>query len=158
MVIKGLFHDRPDAEKFRRELMTGDYGPFDSALFVLGMDTTLRITQLLALKICDVTYDDGRIRHDIIVRSRRSAAVKTEVLEWAGAEELERYLGTMPNAGQDDYLFPSVRKQNSPVSANSIYHRFKAIALKLGVLVTGPEAKGKPFRVFLNRCLNADQK
>lgn len=109
-----------------------DRNPRDEALFVLGINSALRIGDLLALKISDVTNEKGEILDAVRVQERKTSKVKLFPLNRSVKEALNNYLKVRQNLSPSEPLFLS-RKKPGPLSrwrARRILHEAgKAVGL-----------------------------
>ena len=94
----------------------GRYAARDKALFVLGVSTGFRISELLSLRILDVVRDD-RIVYRIEVTRRQ--VKRTTMLPEAARAALELWLGQLYHLGYmtaDCFLFQSREGSNKPIT------------------------------------------
>jgi integrase len=84
--------------------------PRDEALFVLGINTALRIGDLLLLKVCDVMDETGEIRDMAEVQEQKTKKKKYFPLNQSVKDTLASYLKTRQREDFDEPLFPSKRK------------------------------------------------
>ena len=93
--IKALLHGRPR----------------DLALFVVGINTNLRASDLLNLKV-------GQVRHimpmqDIEIVEQKTRKPRLLTINRAAVMAIQKLLATMPDAQESDYLFQSQRGKKS---------------------------------------------
>ena len=75
-------------------------------LFVLGINSALRISDLLGLKIKDTRKEDGSLKEHIYLRESKTSKEQKYHLSESAKEALRYYFDEVdPN--QDDWLFPS---------------------------------------------------
>ena len=116
----------------------GKYRLRDRALFLLGLHTGFRITELLSLRVCDVVAD-GRMLDRVVVR-RANVKGKVEgrsvvfhptaqraVLVWL--RELQR-LGYLT---KDTFLFQSRARGNRPITGARAWSAYMAAFQRAGV-------------------------
>lgn len=112
-------------------------------LFVFGINTGLRIQDILKLRVRDVTGD-----HLVIVE------MKTEKKKWLQINpvlkrEIKRYIdGKEP----DDYLFPSRQGgKNKPIKRDMAYKLMKRVAREFGLVDIGTHTLRKTFGYHMYR-------
>ncbi len=97
----------------------------DYFLFTFGINSGLRISDILPLKVSDV-----RFKHYIIIREKKTGNLRKVRITRVLRKEIERYTLHMRDS---DYLFPS-RKGNRPISRvqawQIIHDAAKACGLK----------------------------
>lgn len=84
--------------------------PRDFALFVVGINTNLRASDLLRIRVGDVRYlKSGEY---FTLREKKTSKLRSITINKAVHEAIAQLLATMPAAADTDYLFQS-RKKNS---------------------------------------------
>jgi site-specific recombinase XerD len=78
----------------------------DHCLFVLGINSGLRISDLLSLKISDVA-EGKKIKDRITLRERKTGKLKDFPLGSSSVKALKEYLDSRGDYTADDWLFPS---------------------------------------------------
>jgi integrase len=79
----------------------------DEAMFVLGINTALRIGDLLALKVGDVLGEKRKILDTVEIQEQKTSKIKQFQLNKSVKETLSNYLKTRPDSTPDEPLFPS---------------------------------------------------
>ncbi len=106
-----------DAEKINamKKALLSDpvHGTRNHLLFVLGINSGLRISDLLSLKIGDIK--NGKIRDNIIIRERKTGKGKQFPINRVSSEAIELYLNALGKADPERPLFLS-RKGGGPIS------------------------------------------
>lgn len=86
----------------------------DNLLFLVGISSALRISDILRLKVSDV-WDGKRPQKFIVLNEKKTGKYKrfpiSENLEKAIREYVKEY-----NPNQDDYVFKSRKGDNEPIS------------------------------------------
>lgn len=77
-------------------------------LFIVGINSTLRISDILSLKVCDVTGEY------IVLREKKTNKSKRIRINSAIKEAVETLVPD--NASSDDYLFPSRKGESKAIS------------------------------------------
>ena len=87
----------------------------DEALFVFGINTALRISDLLSLRICNVVDGSGNLLDFVVVNEQKTGKAKQFPINRSIRRALLAYLRTRPHFMLDEPLFPS-RKGGFPIS------------------------------------------
>lgn len=114
--------DKKLIESMKNELLKGGYR--DYMLFVFGINTGLRISDILSLKV-----DDVRDRTHIILKEQKTG--KTKRIKINGVQdELNKYIQGMAD---DEYLFKSQKGHNSPISRVQAYRILSHASRAIGI-------------------------
>ncbi|RFB15373.1 site-specific integrase [Bacillus sp. HNG] len=100
----------------------------DLLLFVFGINTGIKISDLLSLRIEDV-WDDSGMKDFLYVKD--SEEVKAYYLNNRIKNELSEYLRTIEFRGSD-FLFKS-KKDNQPISRQQAYRIINHAAREVGI-------------------------
>lgn len=119
--------------QFKNESLHKSYR--DYILFVIGINTGLRISDILQLKVADV------IGSHIVIIEKKTNKHKRFFINEQLRKELNEYIKGMHN---DDYLFQS-RKGDKPISRVQAYRILNAVADKLGLEEIGTHTLRKTF-------------
>lgn len=125
--------DKEIIAKFKNELLKKSYR--DYMLFVIGINTGLRISDILPLKVKDVTGTH------IIIKEKKTGKNKRFKINSNFRSDLDKYI---INMNDNDYLFPS-RKGDKPISRIQAYRILNEVAEKLGVPEIGTHTLRKTF-------------
>jgi integrase len=89
-----------------KNLLDGSKRYRDLLLFVVGINSALRISDLLQLQIGDFIDEDGDIRNHFIIREAKRDKRNEVVVNSNMREALDKYLAYYPNIGHnpDNYL------------------------------------------------------
>lgn len=93
--------------------------PRDYLLFTLGINTALRIGDLLALRIGDVLDERGHIRPSLYIREQKTSREKTIRLNQSAREAIEHYLSTLSQLEYEASLFPG--RNGKPLHRSHVY-------------------------------------
>lgn len=104
----------------------------DYAWFVLGINSALRISDLLRLTVGDVRLSKTRWRDRVTIRERKTGKIKDFPLSDTAKKALQEYLATRPDAQPDDPLFPS-RKWGQPLDRRHAWAILRRAAAAVGV-------------------------
>jgi integrase len=102
----------------------------DLLLFVFGINTGIRVSDLLSLKIVDV-WDGEKIREFLYITDEKSGLTKAHFLSPAIQVELEKYLSSY-EFNENDYLFKS-KKNNQPITRQQAYRIIHKAAEVVGI-------------------------
>lgn len=129
--------DKKVLEQFKKELLKISYR--DYMMFVIGINTGLRISDLLSLKVEDV-----RARTHIIITEQKTGKYKRFLINDMLRMEINKYIDGMR---QEEYLFKS-RKGNKPITRVQAYRILNKVAAKLGIDEVGSHTLRKTFSYF----------
>ena len=127
--------DRELIDKMKNELLKGGYRNY--LLFVLGINTGLRISDIITLKVKDVKYDN------VTITEKKTKKIKRFVLNEAVRKALDEYTSGM---NEDEYLFHS--QKGGHISRVQSYRILNEAAKKLGIPEVGTHTCRKTFGYF----------
>ncbi len=104
----------------------------DAAWFTLGINTGLRISDLLSLTVGDVRVSKNQWQARIRIRERKTGKAKDFPLSDSAKKVLAAYLATRPTAQLLDPLFPS-RKWGQPLGRSHAWQIMHTAARLVGV-------------------------
>lgn len=102
----------------------------DYCLFVLGINSGLRISDLLTLQISDVCDEKRKIKDRISIREKKTNKLKDFPLGETSRKALKEYLDRIDNPGQA--LFAS-RKGSKPITRQQAYRILNDAARAIGI-------------------------
>ena len=106
----------------------------DILLFTMGINSALRISDLLSLKITDVIEGD-KIKESITIKEGKTKKTKSFPLNESVRKALKEYLGERKGAGPEEVLFLS-RKGNEAIKRCQAWKLIndagKSLGLNLG--------------------------
>lgn len=106
------------------------------AIIVVGLNTALRISDILNLT-CDDVYQDGKVRRHITVTERKTGKENRILLNHEAETALAQYrkelIQTEMYKEGNPYLFPSSRKAHAPISRSQAYRMVTAAAAAVGI-------------------------
>lgn len=120
-------------EQMKHELLKN--GLRDYMMFVIGINTGLRIGDILTLKVSDVKDTHITIREEKTGKNKR---IKIAHIR----EELDRYIQNMDDA---EYLFQSQKGTNKPINRVQAYRILNNAATKVGIGEVGTHTLRKTF-------------
>ncbi len=114
--------EKEKIEEFKNELLKN--GSRDYMLFNLGINTGLRISDILLLRVSDV-----KNKTHIVMRETKTN--KQKRIKINGVKEaLDNYTNTMQD---HEYLFKSQKGENSPISRSQAYRILNSAAKRIGI-------------------------
>ena len=136
MIMKVVqpIRDKEKIEEIKRILRHESYRNY--FLFVMGINTGLRISDLLPLQVKDV-----RNKTHIVIREKKTGNIKRFLINNALRQEIDEYTQGM---NDDDYLFKSERG-NKPIQRVQAYKIINRAAKKAGLEEIGTHTMRKTF-------------
>lgn len=122
--------------------------PRDYAMFVLGINSGLRISDLLSLSLGDVIDQDKKrtqIRERIVLRERKTGKAKSFPLNTSARAALRLYVGTFKDLDMERPLFKSRKGEGSPISRGQAYRILRQAAKTVGISNIGTHTMRKTF-------------
>jgi integrase len=101
----------------------------DYVLLTLGINSGLRVSDLLELRVTNVIDERGRIKDRITVREKKTGKSKTFPFSDTVNKALKEYL---PSLSIDSALFPS-RKGGNPITRQQAYRILNDAAKTVGI-------------------------
>ena len=89
-------------KKYLKEKSTRDY-----CLFVLGINSGLRISDLLSLQVKDVAEDNGKLKERITITEQKTGKTKDFPISDTASKAIKEQLDAMKSKEPTSYLFPS---------------------------------------------------
>ncbi|NLB49178.1 MAG: site-specific integrase [Erysipelotrichia bacterium] len=120
--------DKKKIEDMKKILKAGSLR--DYCLFVMGINSGLRISDLLALKISDVA-ENMKIKDRISLREKKTGKILDFPIGASSAKAIKEYLDTR-DYNTDEYLFVS-RKGHKPISNVQAWRILSGAAESVGI-------------------------
>lgn len=111
--------------------------PRDYMLFVIGINTGLRISDILNLKVSDV-----KGKTHITIKEQKTGKNKRFLINSSLKQEIDNYIKDM---NIDDYLFQSRKGDNKPLTRVQAYRILNTAANKTGLEEIGTHTLRKTF-------------
>jgi integrase len=130
---KGMNIVEPIRDRKKLELMKAvlkEKSLRDWCLFVLGINSGLRVGDIVRLKVSDV-YDGRNVKDRIELREQKTGKLKNFPLSESVKKALREYLASA-ELEQDDILFPS-RKGGGSLSRSQVWLILHRAAKKAGI-------------------------
>jgi len=105
--------------------------PRDFLLFVLGLNTALRVGDLLTLRAKDVVNEAGNVREFLTLREQKTGKHKRAKINAAATEAIEEYVAKV-NPAPEDLLFANPRTGKA-ISRVQVWRLLNEWALEAGV-------------------------
>lgn len=102
-------------------------------LFVTGINTGLRISDLLKLRVYDVLDNNGNIKDSITIREKKTGKEKKFAINKSVAHALQEYFDELKRTDKDLFLFKSRKGENSPISRIQAYEILNKVAKDIGI-------------------------
>lgn len=107
--------------------------PRDLMLFVLGINSGLRISDLLKLRISDVVDGKGKPLDNIVLREQKTGKHKRFPLNKSAGKTVTTYLASLDKWSCDDYLFRSRQGGNSAITRQQAWAILNDAARTVGI-------------------------
>lgn len=102
-------------------------------LFTMGINTGLRISDLLKLKIEDVMDERGKVKTTIYLRESKTGKEKVFAINNTLKEVIKEYLCSLKIYELSWYLFKSKKGKNSPITRIQAYDILNNAAKLIGI-------------------------
>ena len=119
------------------------YGLRNEALFITGINTALRVSDLIALTIGDILDNQGGFRDAVMLKERKTDKNKEFPLNSSVKKALRAYLDTRGELIAAAPLFASQR--NKPLSRVRVWQILNDAAQKIGLEHIGTHTLRKTF-------------
>lgn len=130
--------DKTNIESMKNELLKK--GLRDYMMFVIGINTGLRISDILNLKISDV-----KDQSHIVIIEKKTEKTKRFLINPMLKNDIDRYINGMSD---HEYLFQSRKGTNKPISRVQAYRVLNGAAERLGIEDIGTHTLRKTFGYF----------
>ncbi|MDQ0269884.1 tyrosine-type recombinase/integrase [Cytobacillus purgationiresistens] len=120
--------DVESIDKIKRELKKQSQR--DVLLFVLGINTGIRVSDLLFLKVKDL-WEESAIKEFLYIKDEKNNEVRAFYLNNSIRNELVRYMSLF-NFCESDFIFKS-KKNELPITRQQAYRIINNAAKKVGV-------------------------
>jgi integrase len=130
--------DKKLISEIKTVLMKDNYRNY--LMFVLGINTGLRIGDMLKLKVEDV-----RNKTHILLKEQKTDKTKKLFINSALRDEIDKYIKNMADY---EYLFQSRNGNNQPLSRSQSYRIFNKAGKKVGLDHIGNHSTRKTFGYF----------
>ena len=114
----------------------------DWLLFNIGINTGLRIGDILNLRVCDIKTDKGNFKEHVTIKEKKTGKVKKFKLNNVSRRYIDEYVKNNP-LDYDDYLFQSRKGENQPISRVQAYRVLEQAARELNIESFGTHSMRK---------------
>ena len=125
--------DLKKIDAMKKVLSRGPYGKRNLLLFVLGINSALRISDLLAMKLGDVVTEKKKVRDFISVREIKTKKTKRFRLNGNAAKAIKSYVDSLDNFNMDEHLFLSRKGDNKAISRVQAWEILNNAAREVGL-------------------------
>ncbi len=132
--------DKEKLEMMKEELKKN--GTRDYMLFYVGINTGLRISDLVRLNYNDIRNDNGSMKSHINILEKKTNKVKRFPIYNELLYELDKYTKYM-NRGE--YLFKSRKGVNKYITTTQAYRIIKNVSKRIGLNEVGTHTMRKTF-------------
>lgn len=117
--------NKEQLKKFKNFYKGQQYGVRNSTLIAIGLNTALRISDILSLTYKDIYTENGEPHTHIVIREQKTGKENRICLNKALQRALTAYrrvlIRTRMYQGGNPYLFPSTRKEGAHLSRYQAY-------------------------------------
>jgi integrase len=139
--------DKDKIADIRRILRGGRNGLRDDLLFVMGINTAFRISDLLSLRIGDI-HDGARCAGEISIREQKTGKARRSPLNSVVVAALKDYLAArsaLLPIDPGEPLFPSQKGGKAPLLRQQAYRILSSAAASVGLRRIGAHSMRKTF-------------
>jgi site-specific recombinase XerD len=124
--------DKKKLEGIKRVLLGGNHHR-DYLLFVLGINTGLRVSDLLELKWSDVLENSGSFKNSITIREEKTGKAKSFPLNDSARKALTTYMEQNQITDHDRFIFASREGANKPITRQRAWQIINEAAEAVGI-------------------------
>lgn len=135
--------DREKLEQMKEELKKR--GTRDYLMFLAGINSGMRISDVVKLNYDNIRNQDGTMKQYITVTETKTKKLKKFPLCNDLLVEMEKYTRNMR---QGEYLFKSRKGENSPITTTQAYRIIKECGENIGLIEIGTHTMRKTFGFF----------
>jgi len=115
-----------------KNYLLGADNPRNYALIVFGMNSSLRVGDLLTLKWADLRDREDWKEH-VYLREQKTGKAKQFLINQAGLEALQRLWDSLDYPGLSEYVFKSREGANKAITRQQAYNIIKGSCEAVGV-------------------------
>ncbi len=132
--------DKNKLEEMKEELRKR--GTRDFLLFYVGINTGLRVSDIVKLKYDDIRDNSCNMKTHITIIEKKTGKLKKFPIYNGLYTELEKYT---KNMSEGQYIFKSQQNSNRPITTVQAYRILKNTSLKIGLEEIGTHTMRKTF-------------
>lgn len=117
-------------EEMKKVLLEQGKGKRNYLIFKVGVNSGLRISDILKLKISDIKHENGTMRDNIIIIEKKTNKKKIFRFNAELKKEMEEYTKNMQ---QHEYIFQSRKGINKPITRTQMYRILNDTAKIVGI-------------------------
>lgn len=118
-------------EEFKGILLeNGRFGARNHLLFVLGINSGLRISDLLRLRFKDVLDATFKVKKFITLREKKTKKIKQIPVNLSVESAIYMYMDGLDCIDPDQYIFKSNKGKNKPISRHQAWEILNNVAQK----------------------------
>ncbi len=140
MNIVQPIRDLEKLEELKEELKKK--GTRDYMLFLTGLNSGMRVSDVVKLNREDVRDENGNMRTHITIIEKKTKKIKKFPLCNNLLVEMEKYTRNMP---QGEFLFKSRNGENKPITTTQAYRIIVEAATNIGIKNIGTHSMRKTF-------------
>ena len=107
----------------------------DYLLLVLGINTGLRVSDLLQLRMSELVDDKSKIKEGIVLREKKTGKEKKFPINRAARLALEEFQKASKGYNPSDYLFASQKGKSKPINRQQAWKILSDAAKAVGIMV-----------------------
>lgn len=138
--------DRKKIEAMKKLLADS---PRDHLLFVIGINTAFRVSDLLTLKYCDVMDSNGKLLEHFKLKETKTDKNNKVAMTKGVQKALKEYITNNFDENMDEYLFKSRKRDkegnSQPINRKSAWRIIQQTADQLGLKNIGSHSLRKTF-------------
>jgi len=127
--------------------------PRDALLFRIGINTILRISDIITLQYDELFDDDGNIRTYLNLHEKKTGKHKRIKLNSLIQEEIIKYVHSK-HLSRNDYLFYSMKNKHKHIDRTNAWRVLKKGANAVGVENFGTHSMRKTLAYFIYKSTN----
>lgn len=132
--------DREKLEEMKEELKKN--GTRDYLMFLTGINSGMRVSDIVKLNVNDVRNPNGTMKEHISVIEKKTKKLKKFPLCNSLLVEIEKYIKNME---QDEFLFKSRKGKNKPITTTQAYRIIVNAGERVGIKNIGTHTMRKTF-------------
>jgi integrase len=115
----------------------------DRLMFIIGINSALRVSDLLTLRVGDVRDPDGKLKPEIVLREKKTGKEKRFPINEAIMKELKKFL--QPDWPDDRPLFKSRKGSNNAITRKQAHEILSKAGKQIGIENLGTHSMRKTF-------------
>jgi len=119
-------------EAVKKNLLGGNHYR-DYLLFTLGINTGLRVSDLLKLKYADVLDDKSKFKSHITIKEKKTSKSKAFPLNETAKKALTFYIDKTGETSLNGYIFVSRKGENKPITRQRAWQVINEAAQAVGI-------------------------